>query len=101
MKKNGGGNGNDGGRMSSMARAPMVGIERPKLSKRLKSSANLGKNKKIYGGKSKTGKGQTKKMKWSDSSQPGIREYLMEIGAIFKQGNENSHGTCNFYDKTQ
>ena len=73
---------------------PRKGHKQTNLTSRMKTSLIGTKSKGIFGAKSKTGKKTQKKLKamWGpDSSQPGIREYLMEINN-FGQG--NSHGNC-------
>ena len=72
--------------------APRNGIGKTKLTRKLKSSVCLGKNKKFVGAKSNTGKGMVKKMGWSDSSQPGIRKFLLKIEEIKNSSNGNSPG---------
>ena len=99
MDKNGGGTEGDGGRRGGMVLDPKIGIGKTKLTKRLKSSVALGKKKMVYGAKSKTGKGLAKKWGGSDSSQPGIRNFLMEIGDHKNSGNGNSPG--NFPDSNK
>ena len=78
MDKNGGGTEGDGGRRGGMVLDPKIGIEKTKLTRRLKSSVTLKKKKMVGGTKSKTGKGLAKKWGGSDSSQPGIRKFLLE-----------------------
>ena len=64
-----------------MAMDPRIGIGKTTMTRRLKSSVRLRKKKMGGGTRSKTGKGLAKK--WggggSDSSQPGIRKFLMGI----------------------
>ena len=56
----------------------------------MKKQSSFGLLSKGRGGpKSKTGKGSTGKLRASDSSQPGIRKFLMEIKSC---GKGNSHG---------
>ena len=73
---------------------PRKGHKLTTLTTKMKASLIGTKSRGIMGAKSKTGKGTQKKSKWGpDSSQPGIREYLMEIITL---GQGNSHGNCKF-----
>ena len=92
MRKIGGGSGGDGGGTDGMILDPWNGIGKTKLTKKLKSSVCLGRKKKFVGAKSKAGKGIVKKLGWSDSSQPGIRKFLLKIEEIKNSSNGNSPG---------
>ena len=69
----------NGGVTDGMVLAPKNGNGQTKLARKMKSSVCLGNKKNLVGAKSRSGKGMVKKMGWSDSSQPGIRQFLMEI----------------------
>ena len=67
---------------------------------RLGNSVNL--RKRAGGPKSKTRKGSMKKLGGgSDSSQPGMKKFLMEIETHKFSSNGNSPGNCPDPNKTQ
>ena len=90
--KNVGGARKGGGRSDGMVMDPGNGNGKAKLSRVLKSSVCLGKKKLLVGAKSKAGKKLTKKLGGTDSSQPGIRKFLMQIDDYKKPSNGNSQG---------
>ena len=75
---NGGGFEKDDGENDVMPMDPRIGNGKTTTTRRLRSSVQLRK-KKIGGGtRSKTRKGLAKEWGGSDSSQPGIRKFLLE-----------------------
>ena len=84
-----------------MAMDPRIGIGKTTMTRRLKSSVRLRKKKMGGGTRSKTGKGLAKKWGGSDSSQPGIRKFLMEIEDYKNSGNGNSPGNLPDSNKNQ
>ena len=96
MNGNWNGNGNGSGNGIRGKARPRKGHKLTTLTTKMKTSLIGAKSRGILGAKSKTGKGTQKKSKskWGpDSSQPGIREFLMEIKTL---GQGNSHGNCKF-----
>ena len=104
---NGGGTKRDGGEGDGRTLDPKNGIRMTTLNRRLRSSTKLMKKKREGGPKSKTGKGLEKKgiVGGSDSSQPGIKKFLMGIEehrnspSISNTG--NSPGNAPNSNKTQ
>ena len=64
-----------------------------KLASKMKPSSKSRKTMRIGGAKSGIGKGMMSKWKGSDSSQPGIRQFLEKLKPIINFQGGNSHGS--------